>query len=99
MNAEASASKKRTTEKREKPSLWKAVSVVFESRVATFGVVMVGFWVAVATISLFWTPYDPNSSDFIQNLGPNATNWLGTDHMGRDILSRLMDGTQVVLLK
>ncbi|MDW8270476.1 MAG: ABC transporter permease, partial [Anaerolineae bacterium] len=30
---------------------------------------------------------------------PNGTNWLGTDHLGRDILSRLMAGTQVVLLK
>ena len=99
MNAGAAANKKPNQEKRAKASLWKAVSIVFESRVATFGVVMVGFWAAVAIISLFWTPYDPNSSDFIQNLGPNTTNWLGTDHMGRDILSRLMDGTQVVLLK
>jgi peptide/nickel transport system permease protein len=32
-------------------------------------------------------------------LPPNGTNWLGTDHLGRDILSRLMQGTQVILLK
>jgi peptide/nickel transport system permease protein len=36
---------------------------------------------------------------FTQNLMPNSVNWLGTDHLGRDILSRLMAGTQVVLLK
>jgi peptide/nickel transport system permease protein len=53
----------------------------------------------LALISLFWTPHAPNSSDFVQNLPPNATNWLGTDHLGRDILSRLMTGTQVILLK
>jgi peptide/nickel transport system permease protein len=35
----------------------------------------------------------------VQNLGPNTTNLLGTDHLGRDILSRLMQGTQVILLK
>ena len=35
----------------------------------------------------------------VQNLPPNTTNWLGTDHLGRDTLSRLMVGTQVVLLK
>lgn len=99
MNAEASASTEGKREKREKPSLWKTISIVFDSRVATVGVVMVCFWLVIAGISLFWTPYDPNSSDFTQNLSPNATNWLGTDHMGRDILSRLIQGTQVILLK
>ena len=79
--------------------MWKSVSIVFESRVATVGMAIVLFWVLLAFISLFWTPYDPNASDFIQNQGPNAQNWLGTDHLGRDILSRLMQGTQVILLK
>ncbi len=79
--------------------LRKSLSIVFESRVATVGLVMVLFWVVLAIISLFWTPFDPNASSFVQNLPPNSTNWLGTDHMGRDILSRLMQGTQVILLK
>ena len=79
--------------------MWKSMSIVFESRVATVGLIMVLFWVIMAFVSLFWTPYGPNSSDFVQNLPPNATNWLGTDHLGRDILSRLMQGTQVILLK
>lgn len=79
--------------------IWDNVSIIFESRVATIGMAIVLFWVLLAFISLFWTPYDPNASDFTQNLGPNAINWLGTDHLGRDILSRLMQGTQVILLK
>jgi peptide/nickel transport system permease protein len=91
------------TKAQQEPSrlqkMWKSLSMVFESRVATVGLVMVLFWVILAFISLFWTPHEPNSSDFVQNLPPNATNWLGTDHMGRDILSRLMTGTQVILLK
>jgi peptide/nickel transport system permease protein len=78
---------------------WDSVSIIFESRVATVGMAMVLFWVILAFVSLFWTPYDPNASDFIQNQGPSAQNWLGTDHLGRDILSRLMQGTQVILLK
>jgi peptide/nickel transport system permease protein len=57
------------------------------------------FWLLIAFISLFWTPFNPNATQFTQNLGPNATNLLGTDHLGRDILSRLMQGTQVILLK
>ena len=78
---------------------WKSVSIIFESRVATVGMAIVLFWLTLAFISLFWTPYDPNASNFLQNQGPNAQNWLGTDHLGRDILSRLMKGTQVILLK
>jgi peptide/nickel transport system permease protein len=75
------------------------MSIVFESRIATVGMAMVLFWVVLAIISLVWTPFDPNASDFTQNLPPNSTNWLGTDHLGRDLLSRLMQGTQVILLK
>ncbi|MEZ4592093.1 MAG: ABC transporter permease [Chloroflexota bacterium] len=92
-----------TQKQAERPSrwqkIWKSVSIVFESRVATIGLIMVLFWVLLGFVSLFWTPYEPNSSDFVQNLAPNSVNWLGTDHLGRDILSRLMQGTQVILLK
>jgi peptide/nickel transport system permease protein len=80
-------------------NIWKNISIVFESRVATVGMAMVLFWVLLAAISLFWTPFNPNASDFIQNTPPSGQNWLGTDHLGRDILSRLMQGTQVILLK
>jgi peptide/nickel transport system permease protein len=87
----------------ERPSPWQrwwnSISIVFESRVATAGLAVVLFWLIIALVSLVWTPYPPNTSLFIQNLPPNAENWLGTDHLGRDIASRLMTGTQVILLK
>jgi ABC-type dipeptide/oligopeptide/nickel transport system permease subunit len=57
------------------------------------------FWVVLGLISLVWTPYPPNANLFEQNLPPNSVNWLGTDNLGRDLLSRLMVGTQVILLK
>ena len=92
-----------TTKSQAEPSrwqkMWKSISIVFESRVATVGLIMVLFWLIAGLVSLVWTPHNPNASDFVQNLGPNSTNWLGTDHLGRDILSRLMAGTQVILLK
>ena len=78
---------------------WKSIRLVFDSKIAIFGMAMVLFWVILALVSLFWTPYNPNASDFVQNLPPNSVNLLGTDHLGRDILSRLMTGTQVILLK
>jgi peptide/nickel transport system permease protein len=79
--------------------MWKGISIVFESRVATIGLAMVVFWLLIGFVSLFYTPFQPNATSFAQNLSPNATNLLGTDHLGRDILSRLMQGTQVILLK
>ena len=78
---------------------WNSLSVVFDSRVATVGLLIVLFWFLVALVSLFWTPFPPNATMFDQNLPPNSVNWLGTDHLGRDLLSRLMAGTQVILLK
>ena len=78
---------------------WSGLSIVFESRIATVGMIMVLFWFLLGITSLVWTPHSPNANDFTQNLAPNATNWLGTDHLGRDVASRLMTGTQVILLK
>lgn len=78
---------------------WEGITIIFDSRVGTVGLLIVAFWVILALISIVWTPYPPNASEFTQNLPPNSVNWLGTDHLGRDILSRLMEGTQVILLK
>ncbi len=87
-------------------ALWKTIEIVFDSRVGMIGLFIVLFWFLVSFVSLFWTPFNPNESLFDpvtelpkQNVPPGAENWLGTDHLGRDILSRLMEGTQVVLLK
>ena len=91
--------------------IWSSVSIIFNSPTAIIGLLMVSFWVVLGFISLFWTPYDVNASDFSRNLPPSLIqsaetkasydgfNVLGTDHLGRDIFSRLMHGTQVVLLK
>ena len=79
--------------------MWQSISIIFDSKVGTVGLAMVVFWIVVALVSLFWTPYPPNANDFVQNSPPTVQNLLGTDHLGRDIMSRLMQGTQVILIK
>lgn len=79
--------------------LRETVGIVRQSRAATVGLMIVTFWLLVGLVSFVWTPYPPNASLFEQNLPPNRVNILGTDNLGRDTLSRLMVGTQVVLLK
>lgn len=76
-----------------------ALGLVLASRAATLGLLLVSFWLVIGLLSFIWTPYPPNASLFGQNLPPNRINLLGTDNLGRDTLSRLMVGTQVVLLK
>ncbi len=44
-------------------------------------------------IGFFWTPYDPaalSAGDKLQGL--SLTHWMGTDHFGRDIFSRVLQG-------
>jgi peptide/nickel transport system permease protein len=51
--------------------------------------------IAVAVTSLFWTPYPVTEITMAQKLKPpSAAHWLGTDHLGRDVLSRIMWGAR-----
>jgi peptide/nickel transport system permease protein len=63
------------------------------------GVGIVVFWAATALLAPWIAPYQPNANDFMAlvNPRPSATHWLGTDHLGRDILSRLLWGARTVL--
>ncbi len=50
-------------------------------------------FLAMATLSLVWTPYGVAAIDVAGKLRPpSAAHWLGTDHFGRDILSMIMAG-------
>ena len=43
-------------------------------------------------------PFDPNLTDLEQKLlPPSATHWLGTDNLGRDVLSRMLHGASISL--
>jgi peptide/nickel transport system permease protein len=78
---------------------WDGLSILFVSRTATIGLVIVLFWVVVAIFAPLLTPYSPTFSDAnAQNSGPSAAHLLGTDDLGRDIWSRLINGARVVLV-
>ncbi|HJQ99358.1 MAG TPA: ABC transporter permease [Candidatus Polarisedimenticolaceae bacterium] len=54
--------------------------------------------VAVAAIGAPWLPLDPNRLDLGSVLeAPSLAHWMGTDGLGRDVLSRLVHGARVSL--
>jgi peptide/nickel transport system permease protein len=56
--------------------------------------------VVLASIFAEWvSPHDPYTQDITHNLAlPTATHWLGTDSLGRDLLSRLIYGGNLALI-
>ncbi len=79
-----------------------SVALLRESWVGMIGAFLVGFWVLVAIFAPLISPYEPNATIMpLQKIGAVAPDggrfWLGTDHIGRDILSRLIWGSRTVL--
>jgi peptide/nickel transport system permease protein len=56
----------------------------------------------VALVAIFApqiAPYPPLETDYMATQAPpSAEHWLGTDHLGRDVLSRIIYGTRVTLM-
>ena len=63
----------------------------------TGGLLILG-WIAIALFAPLIAPYDPVAIDFAAILQPpNAEHLLGTDNLGRDMLSRILYGTRIDL--
>ena len=78
--------------------LRRLISDMLSSRSATIGVGIVLFWVLVAVTAPLISPYSPTGLVDDRLLLPSQEHWLGTDNLGRDVLSRLIWGSRVVLL-
>ncbi|EWY37214.1 peptide ABC transporter permease [Skermanella stibiiresistens SB22] len=74
------------------------------NRIAMIGLAVIILIVGAAVLAPVLAPFDPNEQFFegltIEGapLPPNATYWLGTDQLGRDLLSRLIFGARTSLV-
>ena len=81
----------------------KGIALIRESGVGVIGLGIVVFWVLAALLADLVAPFPPNAT--IMPIAPPGADgpdgsvfWLGTDHIGRDILSRILHGARQVLL-
>ena len=71
---------------------------VVRTRAAVVGGLIVVTFVVVALFAPLLTPYDPLKGRLVERLkGPSAAHWLGTDELGRDVLTRILYGARITI--
>lgn len=74
------------------------VSRLLDNRSFVIGATLFLFVVLLAVFADVITPYEPNVNNFRARLQPpSAEHWFGTDHFGRDILTRAIYGGRLSL--
>ena len=64
-----------------------------------FGVAVLGLFVLLAILGRWVAPYDPNVGELTSMLsGPSWRHVFGTDELGRDTLSRVIDGSRIAVV-
>lgn len=81
------------------------MSQLWRNKTAVAGLILVSFFFMAAIFAPLISPHNPNETSLYDQLKPpmwhesgTAKNILGTDDLGRDILSRLIYGARVSLL-
>lgn len=66
------------------------------STLGRVGFVLTAILVATALLAPWITPHNPDAQNLPARLaGPSFAHWMGTDELGRDILSRVIFGTRI----
>lgn len=71
---------------------------LLKSRIGVLGIILIGFLILVAIFAPYIAPHDPLQQNIMMRYKPpSSTYLLGTDEMGRDILSRIIYGSRISL--
>ena len=75
------------------------VRVFLKRKVALFGLIVIAAFLMTAIFANQIAPYDPYKNNLSDSLlQPSKAHLLGTDSLGRDILSRIIYGTRTALM-
>jgi len=87
-----------------KPRRWDGVGACFSDPKVVVGGGFIALLCAIALAAPWLAPYDPLEQDIVLGVTPPAGfagaepgHWLGTDDLGRDVLSRVLYGSRVAL--
>jgi peptide/nickel transport system permease protein/dipeptide transport system permease protein len=80
------------------------IEKLFKNRTGVAGLIIISLFALTAILAPLLSPHDPNENSLYDQLKPpvwneggSAKNLLGTDDLGRDMLSRLIYGARVSL--
>src|SRR4026208_1371037 len=76
----------------------KIIAFVGSDQRLTVGGILLILYVVIGLVGPSMSPYDLNAPDLaVRMQAPSSTHWLGTDRIGRDVLTRIIAGSQVSL--
>ena len=74
------------------------MEIIVSNKAALIGLIIIMIIVIVAIFGKFLMPYDPYTGELSNSLKtPSSAHFFGTDEQGRDIFSRVIDGTKISL--
>ena len=81
-------------------NLWRdAFNRLISNKFSLFGLIYIIFIVVLALLTPLIAPYDYALQDLdLGPSGPSSEHWLGTDTLGRDLLTRMMYGSRISLM-
>lgn len=80
-------------------STWQQTKYILgQNPLSVFAIGLFIFFVFLAITGALWIPFDPLASNTSNALQPPSwTHWFGTDHLGRDVFSRVVIATRLDL--
>lgn len=91
---------KEPAEFEEGTSLWQDAWIrLKKNRLAVFGGAVLAVMIVVALLTPWIAPYEYDAQErSLGAVGPSVEHWMGTDTLGRDLLTRVMHGGRISLM-